>query len=56
MILVETHRIEAADHRRHEAAAPLRQAGPDTALQITAARIDHVVLAVETCRSRSTIW
>lgn len=47
VILAETHRIEAADHRRHEAAAPHDKPAPDTALQITAARIDHVVLAVE---------
>jgi chorismate mutase-like protein len=47
VILAETHRIEAADHRRHAAAAPLDKPAPDTALQITAARIDHVVLAVE---------
>jgi chorismate mutase-like protein len=47
VILAETHRIEAADHRRHEAAAPIDKPAPDTALQITAARIDHVVLAVE---------
>jgi 4-amino-4-deoxychorismate mutase len=46
VILAETHRIEAADHRRHEAAAPIDKPAPDTALQITAARIDHVVLAV----------
>ena len=46
VILAETHRIEAADHRRHEAAAPVDKPAPDTALQITAARIDHVVLAV----------
>ena len=47
VILAETHRIEAADHRRHEAAAPVDKPAPDTALQITAARIDHVVLAVD---------
>lgn len=46
VILAETHRIEAADHRRHEPAAPVDKPAPDTALQITAARIDHVVLAV----------
>jgi chorismate mutase-like protein len=46
VILAETHRIEAADNRRHEAAAPIDKPAPDTALQITAARIDHVVLAV----------
>jgi len=46
VILAETHRIEAAGHRRHEPAPPADKPAPDTALQITASRIDHVVLAV----------
>lgn len=46
VILAETHRIEAAGHRRHEHAPPADKPVPSTALQITASRIDHVVLAV----------
>ena len=42
-----SHRIEAADHRRHEGRRPLGQAGPrHRAPDHRRARIDHVVLAV----------
>jgi len=46
VILAETHRIEAADHRQHPARPVGARPDPDTALQITACRIDHVVLGV----------